>query len=112
MVKVFRFENGNSYYSGNNCEKVYSNKSESSVKGVNMFAEKYRMLFARQPKEVHEKEPLLTIGIPRGLGIYENYPFWHTLFSACNIKVVLSSPSSNKLYEKGVRTIMADNICF
>lgn len=112
MVKVFRFENGNSYYSGNNCEKVYSNKSESSVKGVNMFAEKYRMLFARQPKEVHEKEPLLTIGIPRGLGIYENYPFWHTLFSACNIKVVLSAPSSNKLYEKGVRTIMADNICF
>lgn len=112
MVKVFNFGNGNSYYSGNNCEKVYSNKTESSVKGVNMFAEKYRMLFARQPKRTLSEPPVLNIGIPRGLGIYENYPFWHTLFSECNIKVTLSSPSSNKLYEKGVQTIMADNICF
>lgn len=112
MVKVFRFKNGNSYYSGNNCEKIYSNKSEQSVKGVNMFAERYRMLFARQTKTLFETKPLLKIGIPRGLGIYEDYPFWHTLFTECNIEVVLSSPSSNKLYEKGVRTIMADNICF
>ena len=112
MVKVFRFANGNSYYSGNNCEKVYSNKSESSVRGVNMFAEKYRMLFGRQPKAHFDKEPSITIGIPRGLGIYEDYPFWHTLFTECNIDVKLSSPSSNKLYEKGVHTIMADNICF
>ena len=112
MVKVFRFANGNSYYSGNNCEKVYSNKSESSVRGVNMFAEKYRMLFGRQPKAHFDKEPAITIGIPRGLGIYEDYPFWHTLFTECNIDVKLSSPSSNKLYEKGVQTIMADNICF
>ncbi len=112
MVKVFRFKNGNSYYSGNNCEKIYSNKSEHSHKGVNMFAEKYRLLFSRTPRHIFDTPPLLTIGIPRALGIYEDYPFWHTLFTSCNINVVLSKPSSNKLYEKGVHTIMADNICF
>lgn len=112
MVKVFRFQNGNTFYSGNNCEKIYSNRSESSRKGTNMFAEKYRMLFARAPKRVFDTPPLMTIGIPRGLGIYENYPFWHTLFTSCNIKVELSAPSSNNQFAKGVRTIMADNICF
>ena len=112
LVKVFKFRNGNTYYSGNNCEKVYSNRSENTAKGVNMLAEKYRMLFARAPRHVFDRPPLLKLGVPRGLGVYENYPFWHTLFSACNIQVVLSGPSSYKQYEGGVRTIMADNICF
>ncbi|MGN1247412.1 MAG: acyl-CoA dehydratase activase-related protein, partial [Paludibacteraceae bacterium] len=53
-----------------------------------------------------------TIGIPRALGIYENYPFWHTLFTLCGFRVVLSAASTNRLYEKGIRTIVADNICF
>ena len=112
MVKVFRFGNGNVYYSGNNCEKVYSNNVEHTQTGINMFAEKYRMLFSRVPNHVFDAPPLLTIGIPRGLGIYENYPFWYTLFTSCNIKVILSKPSNNRQYATGVRTIMADNICF
>ncbi|MBP5259475.1 MAG: 2-hydroxyacyl-CoA dehydratase [Paludibacteraceae bacterium] len=112
LVKAFKFHNGNTYYSGNNCEKVYSNRSENTEKGVNMLAEKYRMLFARAPRHVFDRPPLLKLGIPRGLGIYENYPFWYTLFTACNIEVVLSGPSSYRQYEGGVNTIMADNICF
>ena len=112
LVKAFKFRNGNTYYSGNNCEKVYSNHSENTGKGENMLAEKYRMLFARVPKRVFHDPPLLRLGIPRGLGTYENYPFWHTLFTTCNIEVVLSGPSSYKQYEEGVNTIMADNICF
>ena len=28
------------------------------------------------------------------------------------MRVVLSAPSSNHLFDKGVRTIVADNICF
>lgn len=112
-VKAFHFQNGNTFYSGNNCEKVYSNHSLKQVKGVNMFAEKLRLLFAKpavKPLYVYDKPK--TIGIPRALGIYENFPFWNTLFTACGFKVLLSRVSTNKLYERGVRTIMADNICF
>ena len=47
-VKVFRFQNGRSFYSGNNCEKVYSNEAEKKARGVNMFAEKYALLFIHQ----------------------------------------------------------------
>ena len=110
QVKKLVFSNGNIFYTGNNCEKVYSNKSESFVKGVNQHKEKLDLLFKRSV--VPKDQARLRIGIPRALGIYENYPFWHALFTTCGIQVVLSPSSTNKIYEKGIRSIMADNICF
>ncbi len=132
-VLEMTFRSGKKYYSGNNCEKVFSNATEKAArKGVNMFAEKYRMLFDRKftagddalagNDEVHIARPRpgngnspsvrLRIGIPRGLGMYEDYPFWHTLLTSCGMEPVLSSPSSNRLYDKGIRFTMSDNICF
>lgn len=108
-VRCFEFGNGHTYYSGNNCERVFANQKEIRQCGVNLFAEKYQLLFS---PAVETPKSGKTIGIPRGLGIYENYPFWHTLFSLCGFRVVLSRPSSNRLYERGIRSIMADNICF
>lgn len=89
---------------------MYSNTQQEQRRGTNMFAEKYRMLFGKPEEELPADAP--TIGIPRGLGIYENYPFWKTLFTECGLRPVLSKPSSNSLYESGLRAIMADNICF
>ena len=113
QVRCYHFANGRSYFSGNNCERVYSNEDENAVKGINLFDEKYKMLFAQNQKSqiINQKSPI-TLGLPRGLGIYENYPFWQTLFGSCGIRVRLSAPSSNRLFEKGVRTIVADNICY
>ena len=114
--RLFHFANGNTFYSGNNCEKIYSNRTDSSRQGTNMFAEKYKLLFHREANTKNSQLSILNsslkIGIPRALGIYENYPFWHALFSYCGIKVVLSQPSTNTLYERGIHTVMADNICF
>lgn len=107
-VTRFHFENGGQYFAGNKCEKVFSNSGDKKAKGHNLYADKYHLLFDR-PSVENSK---LTIGIPRALGMYENYPFWHALFSACGIRVVLSDPSTMKLYEKGLSTVMADNICF
>ena len=112
QVHCYHFTNGENYYSGNNCERIYSNKSEEVSRGINMMEEKYRLLFNRHQSPMHTEGKSLTIGIPRGLGIYENYPFWNKLFTCCGMRVVLSAPSSNHLFDKGVRTIVADNICF
>lgn len=106
-VKSFTFQNGNTFYSGNNCERVFSNISEKKQRGVNMYAEKYRLLFNR----ISHKGGL-RIGIPRGLGVFENFPFWHALFTNCGFEIELSKPSTDKVYGHGVRSIMADNICF
>ncbi|MDY0015505.1 MAG: acyl-CoA dehydratase activase-related protein [Bacteroidales bacterium] len=109
-VKKFVFSNGNTYYSGNNCEKIFSNKTESLEKGVNQHQERYKLLFKREV--ALSIKPSLIIGIPRALSMYEHYPFWHTLLTECNLKPVLSKSSTNRLYEKGIQSIMADNICF
>jgi len=52
------------------------------------------------------------IGIPRALNMYENFPFWKTLFENCGFEVVLSPESTFKLYQSGVGSVMSDNICF
>ncbi len=110
VVKVYTFSGDRHFYSGNNCEKVYSNENKSQYKGVNLFQDKYRMLFSKNNIVLPPDAP--SIGIPRGLGMYENFPFWNTLFSLCGFRVVLSNISTNRLYEKGIGSIMADNICF
>jgi len=114
-VKRFTFANGKSFFSGNQCEKVYSSTDVRSSKGINMFIEKNRLLWNRE-SGVHLAPTnglrKLRIGIPRGLGIYEDYPFWCTLLTLCGMEVVLSHGSTNAVYEKGIRTVVADNICF
>jgi predicted CoA-substrate-specific enzyme activase len=108
-ITRFTFENGNNYYAGNKCEKMVSNLGSKNFPGVNLYAEKYRLLTNRT---ISRKEGAITIGIPRALGIYEDYPFWHTLFTNCGFNVQLSDKSTMKLYETGIKTVMADNICF
>lgn len=108
-ITRFTFDNGNKYYAGNKCEKMVSNLGSQNTPGVNLYTEKYKFLLDR---EVPKKEGRITIGIPRALGIYEDYPFWHSLFTNCGFNVQLSDKSTMKLYETGIRTVMADNICF
>jgi len=109
LVNRFTFSNGKVYYSGNKCEKVFSNKGEKIKKGENLFDFKNDLLFNR-PKI--ENTNNITIGLPRILNFYENYPFWHTLFTKCGINIELSEPSTMKLFETGSGSVMSDNICF
>jgi predicted nucleotide-binding protein (sugar kinase/HSP70/actin superfamily) len=110
-ITRYIFQNGKSYFSGNKCEKVFTNGSASDYTGVNLSFRKYNELFDRADKVVVEN-PKLTIGIPRALNMYEEFPFWHTFFTSLGIRVVLSSTSTYTKYEKGVHTVMSDNICF
>lgn len=41
----YTFDNGNTYYSGNKCETIFSNKGHDAVKGENIYDIKYRLLF-------------------------------------------------------------------
>jgi predicted CoA-substrate-specific enzyme activase len=109
-VTQLRFLSGEKYYSGNRCESKFSNNPGIKKRGVNFYQLKYEMLFNRNM--LPKKEPIFTIGIPRVLNFYENFPFWCTLFVESGFEVKLSAPSTNQLLEKGLSTIMSDNICF
>ncbi|MCI1779958.1 MAG: acyl-CoA dehydratase activase-related protein [Bacteroidales bacterium] len=108
-VTKYTFGNGDIFYSGNRCEKVFCNSGKNSVKGDDAYSRKLGLLFDRK-SEI--KKPAATLGIPRCLNTFEDYPFWHTLFSECGIRLLLSDPSTTPEYEKGAKSIMSDNICF
>jgi len=116
-VLRFRFSNGNSYYAGNKCEKIFHNSGASAVKGIDFFDTKNELLFNRQTVGTAVERSIvknkgIKIGIPRVLNMFENYPFWHTLFTESGLEVVLSPESTISLYQSGVGGVMSDNICF
>ena len=109
-VTRMKFPNGNVFYSGNRCEKKFTNSGRAQRQGISLPAIKYDLLFDREMTP--ESAPRLTIGIPRVLNQFENFPFWNTLFVECGIQVQLSAPSSNELFQKGTAHIMSENLCF
>lgn len=108
-VQQYTFGNGQRYWSGNRCEKHFNNGGRAKVHGENMYFYKNKLLFSRSAEIA---EPKMTIGIPRVLNMYEEYPFWHTLFTACGIQVNLSNASDYTKYERTAKMVMSDNICF
>lgn len=110
-VLRFKFDNGNICFAGNKCEKVFFNKNVERKVGYNAFDKKNEILFER-PVLAENIEKGKTIGIPRVLNMFDNYPFWHTLLTECGFNVRISPESTFPLYQKGVGGIMSDNICF
>ncbi|MCF7810379.1 acyl-CoA dehydratase activase-related protein [bacterium] len=104
------FDTGKRFYTGNRCEDVYVNGREIGEKGHNLFTEKNDLLFNRPIAKTDS--PIAVIGIPRALNMYENFPFWNTLFVECGFQVKLSPISTTELDEKGSGTVMSENICF
>lgn len=107
LIYKYTFANDNVFYSGNKCENIFTNAGEDRVRGRNIYPEKYDLIFDRKVSGNG-----LRIGIPRVLNIFENYPFWHALFEEVGMEVVLSDTSLFGEYEKGVHSVMSDNICF
>lgn len=110
LVVQYRFGGGQTYYSGNRCERVFSNGEGSRTPGRNGYEAKLHLLFDRAGH--HVANARLRIGIPRALGLYEDFPFWHTLLTNSGIDVILSEPSNMRDFEAHARNVMSDNICF
>jgi predicted CoA-substrate-specific enzyme activase len=111
FVTMYRFGGGRRYYSGNKCERVFNNQGKGHDKGENIYREKYALLFdrAKQPSLASRPE---VVAIPRVLNMFEEFPFWHTLFTRAGFEVMLSSDSTFKKYERTLGSVMSDNICF
>ena len=113
-LKINIFPNGKRYITGNRCERggnIDGETSESNKKLPNMFAEKYELLFNRKILTV-EQAKRGTVGIPRVLNIYENYPFWHQFFSLLGFRVILSDETTRNTYEDGIETIPSETACY
>ncbi len=109
-LTINRFTGGRQYVSGNRCERgIGKEKQHADV--PNLFDFKKRLLFSYQSLGADAAERG-TVGIPRVLNMYENYPFWHTFFTALKYRVVLSPPSTRKIYELGIESIPSESECY
>lgn len=111
-VTMYKFAGGRRFYSGNKCERVFNNKGKNDVKGENIYTFKYHQLFDRATTAVPATAVRAVVGIPRVLNMYEDFPFWHTLFTRAGFEVRLSSESTFSNYESALSTVMSDNLCF
>ena len=109
LLTVSRFENGQKHVTGNRCEKGAG--IEEPQRLPNLYDYKLKRLFGYVPLE-QEKAKRGTMGIPRVLNMYENYPFWFTFFTRLGFRVELSPISSRKLYELGMDTVSSDTACY
>ena len=111
LLTINTFSNGEKYIAGNRCERGAGQEEKKSEAVPNLYEYKYTRTFGYQARSEREAVRGI-IGIPRTLNMYENYPFWFTFFTNLGFRVILSSPSSKQLYEKGLETIPSESACY
>ena len=98
------------FITGNRCERG-AGHTNTKTKVPNLFEYKAKRLFSYKPLDP-EHAPRGTVGIPRVLNMYENYPFWFTFFTELGFRVIVSDPSTKKTYEAGIESIPSENACY
>lgn len=110
MLTINKFSGGRRHVTGNRCEKGLGADS-SEKKAPNMVEYKRQRIFGYEP--LNEKDAVRgTVGIPRVLNMYENYPFWATFFRELKIRAVISPFSTRKIYELGMDSIPSESECY
>ncbi len=110
LLTINRFSDNRQYITGNRCEKgIGKEKNKENI--PNLFEYKNKALFD-YPVLSDKEATRGTVGIPRVLNMYENYPFWATFFTKLGFSVVLSPQSTRKIYEMGIDSIPSESECY
>lgn len=109
-LTINKFSGGRQYISGNRCERGLG-KQKNELNLPNLYEYKEQRIFGYTPLDA-VSATRGTVGIPRVLNIYENYPFWFTFFTKLKYRVILSPRSSHKIYELGIESIPSESECY
>ena len=109
-LTVNKFTGGRQHISGNRCERGIG-KVKNADNIPNLFDYKYKRIFKYEPLSA-DKATRGTVGIPRVLNFYENYPFWFSFFTDLGYRVVLSPRSTHQIYELGIESIPSESECY
>ena len=110
LLTINRFDGGRQFVTGNRCERgLGGNKQKKDI--PNLFDYKYHRMFDYEPLTA-DLAPRGTVGIPRVLNMYENYPFWAVFFRELGYRTVLSPKSTRQIYELGIESIPSESECY
>ena len=110
LLTINRFSDNRQYITGNRCERGLG-KEKNKENIPNLFEYKNKRIFDYTPL-TKEEAKRGTVGIPRVLNMYENYPFWAVFFQKLGFSVVLSPQSTRKIYELGIDSIPSESECY
>ncbi len=110
LITVNTFQDGERFISGNRCERGTGRENPYGDL-PNLYTERYERVFDYTPLAEADASRG-TIGIPRVLNMYDDYPFWFTFFTELGFRVELSSRSSKTVYEKGIETMPSESVCY
>ncbi len=105
-LTINTFNGNEKYISGNRCERPLGKKATINLPDA--YEYKMNMLLSFKSKQ----GSLPKIGIPLGLNMYENLPFWHTLLTEMGFEVITTGSSTRELYIDGQHTIPSDTVCY
>ena len=111
LLTINDFGHGRRFITGNRCEKGAGKQRSAADEAPNLFAFKNKLLFEREGLSP-EEAPRGTVGIPRALNMYENFPFWHAFFTHLGFAVVLSDQTSKRTYEAGIESMPSESVCY
>lgn len=110
LLTVNTFPGDRKHITGNRCERGLGDEAVLK-KAPNLVDYKCKRLFSYAPLKP-DQAPRGVIGIPRVLGVYEDYPFWAVLFRELGFRLQLSPFSSRKIYESGMDSIPSESECY
>ncbi|GKU29987.1 2-hydroxyacyl-CoA dehydratase [Clostridium folliculivorans] len=110
LLTINKFSTDEEYISGNRCERPLG-KDRKKNDIPNLYDYKLKRTFSYRPLKKDEAKRG-TIGVPRVLNFYENYPFWFTMLTKLGFRVELSPISSKKIYEMGIESIPSESACY
>ena len=73
LISKLTFTHNKVFFTGNKCEKIFTNKGIESKKGTNHFT--FRLDLLNSFISPNNPNNSITIGIPRALNMFENFPF-------------------------------------
>ena len=123
---VVTFSDGGSFITGNRCERgeILGDATDPAVRKrlaeanrrigsvPDMIKRHNAMLTADYNQRILAEKRNIRIGLPMVLEFWESIPYWRALFTALGFEVVLSRKSSYPLFEKGLKGIPSDTVCF
>ncbi len=111
-LTITTFNDGSRHVSGNRCDRGATQERRATKSDLpNLYDYKYRRTFAYRRLR-RGMETRGEIGVPRVLGMYENYPLWFTILTSLGFRVMLSGRSNHELFESGMDTIPSENVCY
>jgi predicted CoA-substrate-specific enzyme activase len=123
---LIRFSNGETYVTGNRCERgeiigeAGSAEVREKVKKItgkmqavpDLMKLRERLLFQDYPVTPLSPAKDIRIGLPRVLEFWNSMPFWTTFWKALGFGTIISRKSSRALFEQGLSFVSSDTVCF